>query len=167
MWAISRETVVLPLSPVTATTGIRPVFALGEEHVDDRLADRPAVAGRGFEVHPEPRPGVDLDHGGAGLFERAVDVLGDEVDARDVQADHPGRVHRPRGDVGVDAVGDVLGGPAGAQVGVPADQDLRPGGRDRIGRVPLLGQDGQGDRVVESDLASGRRHGPRPAGGRD
>ena len=55
MWAISRVVVVLPLTPVTATIGIRPFSPFGKSDVDDRLADRPGRARRGLQVHPEAR----------------------------------------------------------------------------------------------------------------
>ena len=58
MWAMKRVVVVLPLTPVTATMGMRPVVAIGEERVDDRLADRAGNAHRGFagaSAAPAPR----------------------------------------------------------------------------------------------------------------
>ena len=52
----------------------------------------------------------------------------------------------------MDALGDVDGRAAGAQVGVAADQHGHAGRRNRIGRQALIGQHGQGD-GVELDLA--------------
>ena len=39
-WAMNRVVVVLPLTPVTATMGIRPFSSVGKQEIDDRLADR-------------------------------------------------------------------------------------------------------------------------------
>ena len=61
-----------------------------EEHVDDRLRDELRLADRRVGVHPEPRRRVDLADRAAGLAHRLGDVGADEVDARDVEADHPG-----------------------------------------------------------------------------
>ena len=53
------------------------------------------------------------------------------------------------------SVGHVGGRAAGAQVAVAADQHAHPGRRHRIGRVALLGQDGQGDRVELDEAQDG------------
>ena len=72
-------------------------------------------------VHPEPRRGVDLDDGPAGLADGLGDVRREEVDAGNVQADDARRLF---GDLHV-----VL-------VGVPGPVD-----RDAPGRhVPGGGQ---------------------------
>ena len=92
---MKRVTVVLPLTPVTATIGIRPVSPCGEQHVDDRLADRPRHAHRRLQVHAQPRGRVDLDDHAALLLQRPADVPGDDVDARDVEADHLAPLRRP------------------------------------------------------------------------
>ena len=132
MWAISRVVVVLPLTPVTATIGIRPFSPVGEHHVDDRLADRPGLAGGGLQVHPQARAGVDLDDDASLLLQRPADVADHDVDPGDVEPDDPRGVDGAGGDLGVDLVGHVGGGPAGAQVGVAADQDpvRRPAGTE-------------------------------------
>ena len=70
MWAIIRDVVVLPLVPVTATIGTRDGAPGREEQVDDRLGDELGHADRRVGVHPEPRRGVDLDDGAAGLADR-------------------------------------------------------------------------------------------------
>ena len=92
MWLIIREVVVLPLVPVTATIGIREVAPGREQHVDDRLGDELRLADRRVGVHPEAGGGVDLADRAAGLADRLGDVGADEVDAGDVEADHPGRL---------------------------------------------------------------------------
>ena len=43
---MNRVVVVLPLTPVTADDRDPAVPAVGEDHVDDRLADRPGRARR-------------------------------------------------------------------------------------------------------------------------
>ena len=55
MWAMNRVTVVLPLTPVTATMGMRPFSPAGKSSIDDRLADRPGNAHRRFQVHAAAR----------------------------------------------------------------------------------------------------------------
>ena len=51
------------------------------------------AAGR-LQVHPQARRSVDFDDHAALLLQRPADVVGDDVDAGDVQADHARRVDR-------------------------------------------------------------------------
>src|SRR5690606_19590270 len=87
-----------------------------EQHVDHRAGDVARLALGGRDVHAEARGGVDLADGAADLAVGARDVGGDEVDAADVEADGAGGAHRHLAVVGVDDVGHVDGGAAGAEV---------------------------------------------------
>ena len=116
------------------------VFVVGEHHVDDRFADGARRAGRGLQVHPQAGAGVDFDDDATLLGERTADVAADDVDAGDVEADRAGGVDGLAGDVGVDDVGDVGRGAAGAEVRVAANEHFVAGGGNGIGREALLGQ---------------------------
>ena len=73
---------------------------------------RPTGRGCAFgrlEVHQQAGAGIDLDDGAALLVERARDVLGDQVDAGDVQPDDAGGQRDGVRDLGVHLVGDVDG----------------------------------------------------------
>ena len=122
---MNRVVVVLPLTPVTATIGIRADLALREQAVDDRLAHRARLARGGLQVHPQPGAGVHFDDHARLALQRLGDVHRHDVHAGDVQADHPRGVDGPGGDFRMDLVGHVGGGAAGAQVGVAADQHAR------------------------------------------
>ena len=74
MWAMKRVVVVLPLTPVTATMGMRPSSPVGKEQFDDRLADRAGNADRRLQVHPQARGRVDLDDHAALLVQGPADV---------------------------------------------------------------------------------------------
>ena len=116
MWAMKRVVVVLPLTPVTATIGIRP-FSPSANSVSTIASP----TGRGHARPKAPgasasRGGVDFDHDAALLFQRPADVQGHHVDAGDVQADHLGRFDRAGGHLGMDQLGHVDGRAAGAQV---------------------------------------------------
>ncbi len=128
---------------------------VGEEQTDDGLADRPRLSGGRLQVHPQARPGVDLDDGAALLLQRPADVHGDDIDAGDVQADGAGRLDGARGRFRMNPIGYVGCGAAGAEVAVAADEHALPGWRHRIRRVTLLGQHRQADRV-ELDEAQHR-----------
>ncbi len=52
---MNRVVVVLPLVPVTATIGIRPLSLVGKQQIDDCLADGAGDAHRRLEVHPQAR----------------------------------------------------------------------------------------------------------------
>ncbi|MFN8591966.1 MAG: hypothetical protein U0031_10955, partial [Thermomicrobiales bacterium] len=67
-------------------------------------------------VHAEAGTGVDLDDRAALLAHRARDVRGDEVDAGDIEPDHHRRLPRDFDVVGVNVVGAVDRGAAGAHV---------------------------------------------------
>ena len=123
------------------------VLSAGKQRFDDRFADRSRRAGRRLQVHPQPGLGVDFDDHAALVVERLADVVGDDVDAGDVEPDHPGRFDGLPRHVGMDPIGDVGRRAAGAQVRVAADEDLAAGGRNRIGREALFGQHRQGNAV--------------------
>ena len=96
-----------------------PVAAVGEQHVDHRLADRARLAVRRRHVHAEAGAGIDLDHAGGLLVERLRQRLGEQVDADDVEA------HQPP---------DALGGIAHLRVDVVGQVGRRAAGRDVRGR---------------------------------
>ena len=101
---------------------------LGEQVIDDRLADRARHALRGLEVHQQAGAGVDLDDRAAGLVQRARDVGGDQIDAGDVQADDArGQAHLV-GDIRMHVVGAV-----DRDVAVALDQHLAAGFGHRAG----------------------------------
>jgi hypothetical protein len=144
MCEIIRDVVVLPLVPVTATIGIR-AAAPG-----DRLGDELRLADRGVRVHPEPRRGVDLADGAAGLADRLRDVGADEVDPRDVEPDHPGRLLGDLDVLGVRLVGAVDGDAAGGHVAGEGELDHQPLGRD-VGHLEALVADQRHGGVVDLD----------------
>ena len=86
---------------------MRPFCALGEQRIDDGLADGARLAGGRLQVHPQTGAGVDLDDRAALLLQRPADVHGDDVHAGDVQADDAGRFDGAGGDVGMNAIGHV------------------------------------------------------------
>jgi len=136
-----------------------------KEGVDDCGADGTRRTGGWLQMHTEARPGIDLDDRAALVAERAADVFGDDIDSRHVEADGPRGIDGVGGDGRMDTVGHVGGGAASAQVRVAADENARAGGRDGIGVVALLGEDGEADRV-ELDPAQGGSHGRRCGAGR-
>jgi hypothetical protein len=69
-WAIRRAVVVLPLVPVTATTGMRP-SSPGRTAVHHGLAHVARLAVGGRQVHAQAGGGVHFDDAAALLFERA------------------------------------------------------------------------------------------------
>jgi hypothetical protein len=126
-----------------ADDGDAPGFVLGEEVVDDGLADRLRCAAGGLQVHQQARAGVDLDDGAAGLGQRLADVLGDEVDTGDVQPDGARRQRHRMRHLGMD-----LGRAVDGDVAVALDQHRLAGGRHRLGREALALQVQQHDRVL-------------------
>ena len=115
MWAISRVVVVLPLTPVTATIGIRPFSPSGNSERRSprrpagasRTTARGASAGRGRR---SPRPRRRLAPPAAGRC-RAP-----RCRSRRRRARRPRGLDGPGGHVGMDLVGDVGRGAAGAQM---------------------------------------------------
>ena len=103
-------------------------------------------------MHTQPRSRIDLHDRPALLLQWMADVQGQHVHPGDIETDHPGRLDGMGGDLRVHQVGHIGSGPAGTQVGVAAQQNPRPGGRHRIGRQPLFGEDRQGD-LVQFDQA--------------
>ena len=104
-----------------------------EHQVDDRLPHRPRFPLLRGDVHEHPRSGVDLDHHPALLPQGATDLLGDQIDAGDVEPDGPGGEDGVTGDVGMDLVGLV-----GGQVAVDLDRHAASHGGDapRLKRLP-------------------------------
>ena len=119
------------------------VDPLLEHQFHDRLPHRPRPAMLGGDVHEHPGAGVDLDHHPPLLGQRPGDVLGDQVDAGDVEADRLGGEDHVAGDVGADLVGLV-----GREVAVDLDRDAAARLRDVVGGERLAFELGQGE-VVE------------------
>ena len=120
--------------------GDAPLVAGGEERVDDRRPDVARLADGRLQVHAQAGAGVDLDEHAPLRLQRPRDVLGHAVDAGDVEPHHPRRLDGPRGDLGMDQIGHVLGGAAGAEIGAFAQQDHAPRLGHRVGVEPLLAQ---------------------------
>ena len=87
-----------------------------EEHVDDRATDVARVPLGGVGVHAETGTGIDFDDRAARLADRFRDIRNDEVDAGDVEPDHHGRLAGDLLVVGMNVVGSVDRGAAGAHV---------------------------------------------------
>ena len=124
--AISRVVVVLPLVPVTATTGMRP-SSCAEQGVDDGVAGVARRAAARVLVHADAGRGIDFDDAAALLAQRQRDVVADDVDAGHVQADLARGAHADVARFLGQQVGHVFGGAAGGQVGVAAQVDADAG----------------------------------------
>ena len=114
MWAIMREVVVFPLVPVTATIGTRDGLPGGKSM--SITARRRGAGVPRWGGCTEARTGIDLHDRPALLAHGAGDVSGDEVDAGHVEPDDHRRLAGDLDVVGVDVVGAVDGGAAGAHV---------------------------------------------------
>ena len=115
-----------------ADDGDAAVFTFGKQTAHDRLADRPRLAVGWHQMHVQAGSGIHFDDGAALFFERARDVLGDDVDAGDVQAYHAGGERDDRIDIGVNEIGHVVG-----DVAVALDQHFLALAGNRLGRVAL------------------------------
>ena len=140
MWAIMREVVVLPLVPVTATIGTRDGLPGGKSMSIDGAPDVPRVPLGGVGVHAEAGSGVDLDDGATLLAHGAGDVGGDEVDAGHVEPDDHRRLTGDLDVIGVDIVGAVDRGAAGAHVAGQLELDEAALLRHIVQDQLLLGQ---------------------------
>ena len=132
--AIRRTVVVLPLVPVTATTGMRPSSPSANMLADDRLADRRgpcrrrargACAGPGAALTSTTPP--PCSSSGRSTLSQTTST------PQMSQADHLRRRHGARRHFRVHVVGDVGGGAAGAQVGVVAQHHALALRRHRVG----------------------------------
>ena len=85
------------------------VVALGEQAGNDGFTDSAALAEGGLQVHAQAGCGIDLDNAAALGFQRLQHVLADDVDPGNVQTDHLCGSNGARGEVGMDAVGDIGG----------------------------------------------------------
>ena len=143
--AMNRVVVVLPLTPVTATIGMRPsspsgnimstiASPTGRETPADgsRCIRRPGAALTSTITPPCSSSGRLMSWATTSTpaISRPIDLGG---------FDRPGR------HLGMNAFGHVDGRAAGAQIRIAADQHHRAGRRNRIGREALLGQHGQRD----------------------
>src|SRR5574343_1760607 len=107
-------------------------FFGGKQVVDDGLADRARFADARLDVHQQAGAGIDFDYSAALFGQRLRDVLADQVNAGDVEADDAGGQRGDLGGFGMDFVGAVEG-----MVGVALDQHFAAGGRHAVG-VQLL-----------------------------
>ena len=152
---MNRVVVVLPLVPVTATIGMRPLWP--SANIVSMIA---SPTGRGLPLDGSMcirKPGLAL----TSMIMPPCSSSGrpmssaHHVDAGNVQTDDLRGFDGSGGHVRMHQVGHVGGGAAGAEVRVAADEHVGAGRRHRIGREPLFGQHGQGNRV-EPDLAQRR-----------
>ena len=127
------------------------IVAVGEHRRNDRFADVAAFAVGGRQVHAQAGRGIEFDDAATLFFEWAQDIVADDVDPGDVEADHLCGSDGALCEVGMHVVGDVGGGAARRQVSVVTQDDALASGGDRIGAQPILGKAGNGD-VVEADL---------------
>ena len=89
----------LPVRAGDSDHGDAAVFAGGKQVVDDGLTDRPRCPDGRLQMRVQTRTGIHL-HDRSGLFfQGTADVLGDDVEPRDVQADHACRFDCPSGHV--------------------------------------------------------------------
>ena len=114
-----------------------------KQRVDDRRANVPWGPDRRLQVHPQSRTGIHLDHHAALRLERLCDVGGDDVDARDIEADDPRRFDGAGGHLRMDDVGHVFARSAGAEVGVLTQEHRAINGGDALRSEPLVCQHGQ------------------------
>ena len=90
--AIRRVTVVLPLTPVTPTVGIRPFSAAGKEGLDDRLARPACEALEGGKCGRRPGPEWTATTTPSCSSSGRLRSTRHDVDARHVEPDDPRRV---------------------------------------------------------------------------
>jgi hypothetical protein len=81
-------------------------------------------------MHAQARRGIDFDDAPALRFERLLNRRADHVDSADVESDHPSRFHSTFSQFGVDLIGNVSRGSAGAQIAVIAQNDALTRGRN-------------------------------------
>ena len=147
MWAIIRAVVVLPLVPVTATIGTREGAPGGNSRSTTGLAMNCGSPTVGWVCIRKPGGGVDLADGAAGLAHRRGDVGADEVDARDVEPDHAGRLLGDLDVVGVRVEGAVDRDAAGGHVAGQRELDHLAGRGHVVQRVALRTHKIRGRRV--------------------
>ena len=87
------------------------------------------------QMHPQSGAGIDFDHRAALLAQRPADVFGDDVEARNIQADHANRIDGAAGDFRMNRFGNIGRRAASAQVAIAANEHLYTSGRNRFGRV--------------------------------
>src|SRR3546814_15611046 len=80
-----------------------------EKMIDNGLPHRARRAGCGLQVHKQPRTRIHFHNRTALLIERSGNVLGDKIDAGDVQADNTCRQLDCRRHAGVYRIGHVDG----------------------------------------------------------
>ncbi len=87
------------------------------EHVEHLAGNVARLAFARRNVHTKAGAGVDLDYGAADVLVGHGDIVGDEIDATDVETDRAYRAHRHFTIVRVHHVGQIDRGAAGRQVG--------------------------------------------------
>ena len=113
---------------------------LGEQHFHHRPGNVARLALAGRDVHAEAGRGIDLADAAADVLVGLGDVLGQEIDAADVEADRHDGAHRHLAIVGMDDVGDVDRGAAGREVGGRAQEDGFARRRHAVPGVAALGE---------------------------
>ena len=103
-------------------------FFRRKQVVDNGLTNRARLADARLDVHQQAGAGVDFNNGAALFGQRLGDVLADQVDAGDVEADHTGGQRGDGGGIGMDFVGAVE-----SVIGVALDQHFAALGRHAVG----------------------------------
>ena len=123
-----------------ANDGDATVVLAGEHHLDDRFTDRSRLTGGWLDVHSQARSCVDFYDHSALALKWLRDVLGDDVDSCNIEADDACGFDCMPSNIRVDHVGNVACCPTCAQVGIAANQNFLAQGWNRIGCHPLFEQ---------------------------
>ena len=91
-------------------------------------------------MHPQARSCVDLDDHTALTLKRLRDVLGDNVDACDIQADDACSLDRMPSNIWMELIGNIARRSAGAQVRIATDKHFLANRRNRVWRHALIEQ---------------------------
>ena len=128
----------LAVGPRDGCHGNAAIIARGKEHFDDRFADGAGLTRRWLQVHAQAGAGIHLDDHAILFIQRAPDIFGHDIDSRDIEAHHAGRIDRAGGDRGMQIVGHIGGCSPRAEIGVAADDDPASRLEDRLGGQALL-----------------------------
>ncbi len=131
----------LAVGPRDADNGDR-VWALpGKQIVNDCIPHRTPRPLSGKQMHPDSRGGIHLNHCPLPRQQGLSDILGNNVDAGDIQAEQTGNPAGQPYIFPMYQVGDICGCAAGRQVGVVPQVYHLARGRDIIHRQVLPGED--------------------------
>ena len=97
-----------------------------EQMIDNCFADRTRFAFRGFEVHQQAWAGIDFNNCSALLLEWLRNIFCHQVDAGNIQANHPCCQRRDGGNTRVNLIGDIDG-----DIAIAQQQNFLAAGRDR------------------------------------